>query len=67
MSHAVTVEPYPFKVGQKIKISETKRKGDWSVVAVDGDKLTLKWPISLQDYSWPIFCYEVIAANITSD
>lgn len=56
--HDVTLfEPYPFKVGQKIRIEGGKRHGDWEVVGVSDTKVTLKCPISLREFEWTRFCY----------
>lgn len=52
-------KPYPFKVGQKIRIESGKRKGDWEVVGVSDAKVTLRCPISLREFEWARFCYQV--------
>lgn len=60
MGQAVTVfEPYPFKVGQKIRIEGKNRHGDWEVVAVADSKVTLRCPISHREFEWSNFCYVV--------
>lgn len=60
MGHDVTVfEPYPFEVGQKIRIDGKYRHGDWEVVAVSGNKLTLRCPVSHREFVWDRFCYMV--------
>jgi hypothetical protein len=56
--HAVTVfRPYPFQTGQKIRIEEGPRGGDWDVVGVSEHKVTLRCPISLREFTWDRFCY----------
>ncbi len=50
-------KPYPFQVGQKIRIEGSKREGDWEVVGISERKVTLRCPISNKEYSWDLFCY----------
>lgn len=58
--HDVAVfDPYPFAVGQKIRIEGSKRSGDWEVTAVSEHTVTLRCPISKREFEWPIFCYLV--------
>ncbi len=52
-----TFKPYPFQVGQKIRIEGSKREGDWEVVGISERKVTLRCPISNNEYSWDLFCY----------
>jgi len=52
-------EPYPFKVGQKIRISDGPRRGDWEVIGVSERKVDLRCPVSLREFSWNRFCYYV--------
>ena len=62
--HDVTLfEPYPFKVGQKIRIEGGKRRGDWEVVGVSDAKVTLKCPISRREFEWSRFCYHIEDRN----
>ena len=49
--------PYPFTPGQKIRITEGPRRGDWLVIAFDERKLTLRCPISGKEFTWDRFCY----------
>ncbi len=59
-AHNVTVfKPYSFEVGQKINISDGKRKGDWEVVGLTDRKVKLKCPISKKEFEWNRFCYHV--------
>ena len=58
MEHDVTLfKAYPFKVGQKIRIEDSGRSGDWEVVAITENKVTLRCPISKKEFSWAKFCY----------
>lgn len=60
MGHEVAVfQPYPFRVGQKIRIEGHRRSGDWEVVAVSESKITLRCPISHREFEWDRFCYLV--------
>ena len=49
--------PYPFTLGQKIRITAGKRAGDWEVVTVGERKITLRCPISGREFEWDQFCY----------
>jgi hypothetical protein len=60
MDHDVTVfKPYPFKIGEKIRIEGSRRGGDWQVIGVSEQSVTLKCPVSEREFEWPIFCYVV--------
>lgn len=60
MTHDVTVfKPYPFVVGQKIRIEDSRRAGDWEIAAVGEHTVTLRCPISHKEFEWNIFCYNV--------
>ncbi len=50
-------KPYPFSVGQKIRIEGGPRNGDWEVIGVTDRKLKLRCPISLKEFEWNRFCY----------
>ncbi len=52
-------EPYPFVVGQKIRIEGSRRKGDWEVIDISEQKVTLRCPVSHKEFSWDRFCYVV--------
>lgn len=59
MRHQVTVfRPYPFTVGQKIRIENSKRAGDWEVAAIGDRTVTLRCPISHKEFEWNMFCYQ---------
>ena len=56
----VTVfQPYPFEVGQKIRIESGARQGDWQVEEVTEKEITLKCPLSGREFTWHRFCYSV--------
>lgn len=58
MGHDVTVfQPYPFKVGQKIRIENSRRAGDWEIAAIGEHTVTLRCPISKKEFEWAQFCY----------
>lgn len=58
MTSDVTIfRPYPFTLGQKIRITAGKRAGDWQVVAVGEHKVTLRCPVSGREFAWEQFCY----------
>lgn len=50
-------KPYPFSVGQKIRIEGGPRGGDWEVIGVSDRKLKLRCPVSLREFEWNRFCY----------
>ncbi len=56
--HEVTLfKPFPFVVGQKIRIEGGPRGGDWEVVGLSDRKVTLRCPISKREFAWNRFCY----------
>lgn len=56
----VTVfSPYSFRVGQKIRIEDSRRAGDWEIAHISEHKITLRCPISGKEFSWNAFCYLV--------
>ncbi len=58
MKHQVTVfKPYPFKIGQKIRIDGSRRGGDWEVMDITETKVTLGCPISKKQFTWDRFCH----------
>lgn len=57
--HVTIFKAYPFKIGQKIKIEGSRRDGDWEVVGLTDNKVTLKCPISKKEFTWTRFCYRV--------
>jgi len=52
-------EPYPFRIGQKIRITSGKRYGDWEVIGLSETKVKLRCPISFREFEWDRFCYRV--------
>jgi hypothetical protein len=60
MADSVSVfAPYSFQIGEKIRIEGPNRHGDWLVVAVDGDSVSLRCPVSGREFTWKNFCYLV--------
>lgn len=59
LSAVTFFQPYAFSPGQKIRIIGGKRVGDWEVLAVGERKVTLRCPISGQEFEWDNFCYLV--------
>ncbi|PHR30095.1 MAG: hypothetical protein COA36_01550 [Desulfotalea sp.] len=58
MKHDVHVfKQYPFAVGDKIRIEDGRRKGDWEVAEIQEHKVVLRCPISKKEFSWNKFCY----------
>ena len=59
-NHKVTVfTPFEFQEGQKIFIEKGPRKGDWEVVGVTNRTVRLRCPVSLREFEWNRFCYQV--------
>ena len=50
---------YPFRPGQKTRIEDGPRSGDWEVVALDDKTVTLRCPVSGRQATWRRFCYFV--------
>jgi len=50
---------YPFQEKQKIRIEGSKRGGDWEVIGIDENKVTLRCPVSHKEFTWDRFCYFV--------
>ena len=61
----VFFRPYPFKVGQKLRIEGGARNGDWEVIDATDRKVKLRCPISLREFEWNRFCYFVEARSET--
>lgn len=57
MSKVSVFKPFAFEVGQKIRIEDAPRAGDWEVVGVTEHKVTLRCPISKKEFTWSRFCY----------
>ncbi len=50
---------YPFRVGEKIRIMDGPRKGDWEVIGIDEKKVSLRCPVKGIEVRWDRFCYQV--------
>ena len=57
MTKVSVFKGYPFEKGQKIRIEDSPRAGDWEVVDVTKHKVTLRCPISKKEFTWSRFCY----------
>jgi hypothetical protein len=55
--NVTTFKQYSFQQGQKIRIEDGRRKGDWQVVDVTEKKVTLRCPVSNVEVQWARFCY----------
>jgi len=55
----VVFRHYPFKSGQRIRIEEGPRSGDWEVMIVGERKVTLRCPVLGRQFMWDRFCYFV--------
>jgi hypothetical protein len=51
--------PYSFQIGQKIRIEEGPRRGDWEVIGASDRRVKLRCPISQREFEWNRFCYFV--------
>ena len=48
--HKVTIfKPYPFQVGQKIRIEGSTRGGDWEVANITERKVSLRCPYPIRN------------------
>ena len=57
-SYDITIlRPYPFQMGEKIRIEGGSREGDWEVIGLSEAKVTLRCPISQREFEWDRFCY----------
>ena len=50
---------YPFEVGQKIRIEDGLRQGDWEVIGISQSKVKLRCPVSRREFEWHRFCFVV--------
>jgi hypothetical protein len=56
--HQVTVfNPFPFVIGQRIRIDGGPRHGDWQVIGLSEAQVRLRCPISGGEVEWDRFCY----------
>lgn len=55
-TNVAVFKAYPFKVGQKIRIEGTIRNGDWEVIDIGENKITIKCPISHKELKCDKFC-----------
>lgn len=45
--------------GDRIRIEDGPRRGDWEVLAVSEKDITLRCPVSGREFTWARFCYLV--------
>ncbi len=57
MSKVYVFKAFPFEVGQKIRVEDAPRSGDWEVIGVTANKVTLRCPLSKKEFTWSRFCY----------
>jgi hypothetical protein len=50
---------FPFVEGEKIRIEDGPRRGDWLVIGLSERKLRLRCPVSGREVEWDRFCYLV--------
>ena len=55
-TQVTTFRRYPLEVGQKIRILDGPRGGDWLVIGVDERKMWLRCPVSGREVEWDRFC-----------
>jgi hypothetical protein len=55
----VLFRPYPFEVGQKIRIDGGPRGGDWEVIGISERKVEFRCPVTRKEVNWDRFCYFV--------
>ena len=56
---ATCFRQYPFRPGQKTRIEDGLRSGDWEVPALDHETMTLRCPVSGRQVASRRFCYLV--------
>jgi hypothetical protein len=56
-SEITVFTPYPFEIGQKIRIAGGPRGGDWQVIGLTERKIQLRCPVSGREVEWDRFCY----------
>jgi len=61
--HVAIFQQYPLRVGQKIRIDDGPRMGDWEVVGLSERKAKLRCPVSQREFEWDRFCYFVEERN----
>ncbi|RJP14884.1 MAG: hypothetical protein C4520_20865 [Candidatus Abyssobacteria bacterium SURF_5] len=55
----IVFRPFPLLPGQKIRIDNGPRGGDWEVMDVSDRKIRLRCPLSGREVEWDRFCYFV--------
>ena len=55
-AQVTTFRRHPLEPGQKIRILDGPRGGDWLVIGVDERKMQLRCPVSGKEVEWDRFC-----------
>ncbi len=50
-------EPYPFRVGERIKRRRKGKLEDWEVIAVDNETVTVRCPFHGLELTWKRNCF----------
>lgn len=48
---------FPFEEGQRVRIDDGPRRGDWQVIGLNERKIRLRCPVSGREVEWDRFCY----------
>jgi len=51
--------PYGLSVGDRVRVEDGPRAGDWEVIGVTDRKVKLRCPLSGREFEWARFCYFV--------
>ncbi len=54
--HVVLFKMYPLEAGQRIRIEDGPRRGDWEVVGLTDRKMRLRCPVTFKEVEWDRFC-----------
>ena len=57
LHQVVVFNPFPFVVGQRIRIDGGPRAGDWQVIGLSDAKVRLRCPVSGREVEGDRFCY----------
>ena len=55
-ARVTTFRRVPLEAGQKIRILDGPRGGDWLVLGIDERKMRLRCPVSGKEVEWDRFC-----------
>lgn len=57
-TRVTTFRRAPLEEGQKVRILDGPRGGDWLVIGVDERRMRLRCPVSGREVEWDRFCVE---------